>query len=92
MLKAAMVEAVDRRVHAAVLEDGITTNTGRPLAFQTFESNVLFVLRFMIDCGVVGGCWVTAKASRYSVSAATGATGCRPKLSTCQIDLHLSYR
>lgn len=61
------------------------------MSFSTFESNVLFVLRFMIDTGVVGGCWITAQAGKYSV-AGGGGNSTRPKLSTCQIDIHMNYR
>ena len=61
------------------------------LSFSTFESNVLFVLRFMIDTGVVGGSWVSAHAGKYAVGG-TGSNCTRSKLSTCQIDIHLSYR
>lgn len=61
------------------------------LAFSTFESNVLFVLRFMIDTGVVGGSWVTVHAGKYAVGGGSSNSK-RSKLSTCQIDLHLSYR
>ena len=72
------------------MEDGVDVpQTGR-LSFATFESNVLFVLRFMIDTGVVGGSWVTAHAGKYTVGGGSNST--RIKLSTCQIDIHLSYR
>lgn len=74
---------------AAILEDGVDLPGGAGrIAFETFESNVLFVLRFMIDCGVVGGCWVSAPAGQYEV----GGTEDRAKLSTCQIDVHLNYK
>jgi DNA polymerase delta subunit 1 len=55
--------------------------------FDTYESNVLFVLRYMIDAGVVGGCWVSVPAGKYDIGGKNG----RPKLSTCQLDLHLNY-
>lgn len=72
-----------------ILEDGVDLpHGGGRIAFETFESNVLFVLRFMIDCGVVGGCWVSAPAGKYEV----GGQGDRGMLSTCQIDIHLNYK
>ena len=78
-------------VCAALLEDGV--ELGRlglsRVSFDTFESNVLFVLRYMIDAGVVGGGWVSAPAGKYAVGAAGVARG---KLSTCQLDLHLHFR
>jgi DNA polymerase elongation subunit (family B) len=58
------------------------------ITFETFESNVLFVLRYMIDAGIVGGGWVSAPAGRYQIGGQNG----RPKLSTCQLDLHMNYR
>lgn len=73
------------------MEDGLDVDSGNKLCFSTFESNVLFVLRFMIDTGVVGGCWVTAHAGKYAVGTAC-TTSKRSKLSTCQIDIHLNYR
>jgi hypothetical protein len=75
---------------AGLLEDGVDLGSLglQRMSFDTFESNVLFVLRYMIDAAVVGGCWVSAPRGKYRV----GGAGGRPKLSTCQLDLHLSYR
>jgi DNA polymerase elongation subunit (family B) len=72
------------------MEDGVDVDQIGKMNFSTFESNVLFVLRFMIDTGVVGGSWVTAHAGKYSVGG--GSKNKRTKLSTCQIDIHLSFR
>lgn len=36
-------------------------------AFLTYESNVLYALRFMVDKGVVGGCWVTLPKGKYAL-------------------------
>jgi hypothetical protein len=58
------------------------------MAFDPFESNVLFVLRFMIDCGVVGGCWCELPATKYALGGQPG----RPKLSNCQIDAHVNFK
>ena len=75
--------------NAAVLEDGIEVQAlGLRMAFDTFESNVLFVLRFMIDAGVVGGCWCELPAGKYRVGGQDGER----QLSTCQIDAHINYR
>jgi DNA polymerase delta subunit 1 len=72
-----------------VVEDGIDVPglAGRHI-FESFESNVLFVLRFMIDSGVVGGSWVSVKPGKYDVGGSPG----RPKLSHCSVDVHLNYR
>lgn len=62
---------------------------------MTFESNVLFALRFMIDCNIVGGNWIEVPARKYKKSV--------KNLSYCQLEfdclyphvlstLHLLYR
>ena len=35
----------------------------------TYESNVLYPLRFMVDCAVVGGNWVELPAGKYELTA-----------------------
>ena len=55
--------------------------------FPTYESNVLFVLRFMVDCDVVGGNWVELPAGTY---VHYGANHPR-KISHCQLESHIHY-
>ena len=45
---------------AAILEQGVPLDCldGNAKSFQTYESNVLFALRFMVDTDIVGGNWV----------------------------------
>ncbi len=51
-----------------MLEHGINVDSlQRHMAFMTYESHVLFALRFMIDCDLVGGNWVELKAGAYSL-------------------------
>lgn len=51
-----------------MLEHGINVDSlGRHTRFDTYESHVLFALRFMIDCNLVGGNWVELKAGGYTV-------------------------
>ncbi|PNW88124.1 hypothetical protein CHLRE_01g015250v5 [Chlamydomonas reinhardtii] len=50
----------------------------------TYESNVLFTLRFMVDCKVVGGNWVELPAGAYQLETA------RP-MTHCQIEAHIRY-
>ncbi|XP_062102921.1 DNA polymerase delta catalytic subunit-like [Humulus lupulus] len=38
-------------------------------SFMTYESNVLFALRFMIDCNIVGGNWIEVPAGKYKKTA-----------------------
>ncbi|KAL5993065.1 DNA polymerase delta catalytic subunit [Asimina triloba] len=48
-----------------ILERGIQIDGLGTKNFMTFESNVLFALRFMIDCNVVGGNWIEVPAGKY---------------------------
>ena len=50
-----------------ILERGITIPGLGLRAFATYESNVLFILRFMIDCGIVGGNWLEFPRASYTV-------------------------
>jgi DNA polymerase delta subunit 1 len=45
-----------------MLENGINVDSlQRHQSFVTYDSHVLFALRFMIDCSIVGGNWVELK-------------------------------
>ena len=75
-----------QRGWAGILEQGISLpwlNTNQ--AFATYESHVLFVLRFMIDCEVVGGGWVELPAGAYSLVPQ------QSRSSHCQIEAHVHY-
>jgi hypothetical protein len=50
---------------AATLEQGVPLDCldGNAKSFQTYESNVLFALRFMVDTDIVGGNWVRLRAT-----------------------------
>jgi hypothetical protein len=73
-------------------------------AFLTYESNVLYTLRFMVDKGVVGGCWVTLPRGRYCLGPAgrvgAGAVDASSPTSPashstathCQIEAHIHAR
>jgi DNA polymerase elongation subunit (family B) len=73
-------------------------------AFLTYESNVLYTLRFMVDKGVVGGCWVTLPRGRYCLGPAgrvgAGAVDASSPKSPashstathCQIEAHIHAR
>lgn len=50
-----------------VLSKGITLPGNRRAKFTTYESDVLFVLRFMIDLSVVGGNWIELPAPKFKV-------------------------
>lgn len=48
-----------------ILDKGIHIDGLGMKSFMTYESNVLFALRFMIDCNVVGGNWIEVPAGKY---------------------------
>ena len=55
------------------------------LAFDTFESNCAFALRFMVDLGVVGCGWVSAAGGQWAPRAPTGCT------SRCQLEVDVAH-
>lgn len=69
-----------------VLEKGFSVQGIRDGAFTTyptFESNVVFPLRFMVDCAVVGGNWIEFPKGSYKVR--------EKKQSMCQIEVDIMY-
>ena len=54
------------------------------MTFQTFESNVLYTLRFMVDGGVVGGNWLELPAGGYKIRESQ-------KQSMCQYEIDVVY-
>ncbi|CAK9171492.1 unnamed protein product [Ilex paraguariensis] len=52
-----------------ILDRGIQIDGLGMKSFMTYESNVLFALRFMIDCNVVGGNWIEVPAGKYKKTA-----------------------
>ncbi|CAL8467309.1 g6846 [Coccomyxa elongata] len=71
-----------------MLEHGINVDSlGRHTRFDTYESHVLFALRFMIDCNLVGGNWVELKAGGYTVLDSEDPR----KQSHCQLEAHVHF-
>ena len=69
-----------------ILEKGFSVPGVRDGAFTTyptFESNIVYALRFMVDCGVVGGNWIEFPVNSYTVRT--------KKTSHCQIEVDISY-
>ena len=58
---------------------------GAWLQGTTYESNVVFALRFMVDCSLGGGNWVEVPAAKYSLVAEQG------RQTHCQIEAHVRY-
>ncbi|KAM1443501.1 hypothetical protein ACFX2I_039776 [Malus domestica] len=65
-----------------ILEKGILIDGLGMKKFMTYDSNVLFALRFMIDCNIVGGNWIEVPAGKYKTT--------KP-LSYCQLEFHCLY-
>jgi DNA polymerase delta subunit 1 len=73
---------------AAILEQGIPIQSlGISKTFATYESHVLFALRFMVDCSIVGGNWVELPAGTYSRTSPDASA----RLSHCQVEAHCHY-
>ena len=66
-----------------ILERGLSIDGLGQKCFLTYESNVLFALRFMVDCDIVGGNWIELKAGLYYDT--------ERKLSHCQLEVDLLY-
>uniref|UniRef100_A0A0E0F356 DNA polymerase n=1 Tax=Oryza meridionalis TaxID=40149 RepID=A0A0E0F356_9ORYZ len=54
-------------------------------SFLTYESNILFALRFMIDCNIVGGNWIEVPAGKYSDLVSHAAEGEHSKMAPFRI-------
>ncbi|XP_031473442.1 DNA polymerase delta catalytic subunit isoform X2 [Nymphaea colorata] len=66
-----------------ILERGIQVDGLGLKSFTTYESNVLFALRFMIDCNIVGGNWIEVPPGRYRRSVRC--------MTYCQLEVHCLY-
>ena len=70
-----------------MLEQGVKFGAmSVPKVFQTFESNILYSLRFMIDCNITGGQWVTLPEGCYYRDLDK-----RKKLTHCQYEVHTHF-
>jgi DNA polymerase delta subunit 1 len=69
---------------AGTLEDGLSI-AGGYVRCDTFESNVLYALRFMIDTRMGGGSWVEVKAGGWVPAQETG------RASYCQVEAHCNW-
>ncbi|KAK3013411.1 hypothetical protein RJ639_008270 [Escallonia herrerae] len=66
-----------------ILDRGIQIDGLGMKSFMTYESNVLFALRFMIDCNIVGGNWIEVPAGKYKKTM--------KNLSYCQLEFDCLY-
>ena len=69
-----------------IIEQGLALSwLGVTLRGPTYESNIPYALRFMIDSSIVGGSWVELPAGKYSLLP-SGA-----QQSHCQIEAHINF-
>ncbi|KMZ73586.1 DNA-directed DNA polymerase [Zostera marina] len=66
-----------------ILERGIQLEGLGMKNFITYESNVLFALRFMIDCNIVGGNWIEISSGKYKKTT--------KNISHCQLEVDCLY-
>lgn len=72
-----------------LLETGaIGTPSHAAQAYQTFESNIDFEVRFMVDTETVGCCWVELLGGKYQLRKPSGDF---PALSACQYEIDVAY-
>ena len=70
------------------MEVGIYIDSlGQSRSFASYESNVLYALRFMIDCDIAGGGWVELPPGSYVYQP----PGHHAKQSHCQLEAHVHY-
>lgn len=70
----------------SIIEQGLHLQwLGKTLLGPTYESNVPYALRYMIDASIVGGNWVELPAGNYSVVPSSSAE----HVSHCQIEAHV---
>ncbi|XP_020112061.1 DNA polymerase delta catalytic subunit [Ananas comosus] len=66
-----------------ILERGIMLEGLGSRSFITYESNILFALRFMIDCNIVGANWIEAPIGKYKKTDRS--------MSHCQLEIDCLY-
>ena len=68
-----------------LIDDGVSVANVGILRGQTYESNVPFVLRFMIDNNISGADWVELRSSTYSIREAN------QKMSRCSMEVEVFF-
>ncbi len=65
---------------------------GQVAVSTTYETNLGYVMRFMIDTGVVGCNWITVKKGKYYVRGGKGKfASSQDAVSNCQLELDCYY-
>ena len=73
------ISAIRSLIEKGAIEDKLGGST------QTYESNIPFALRFMIDTGIVGMCWIELPSENYTIR------NDKSKKSTAQIEVDILY-
>lgn len=68
-----------------IFDDGINVGSTGLMRGQTYESNVPYVLRFMIDNEISGSDWVECPAGSYSIRPPS------KKLSHCSLEVDIAF-
>ncbi|XP_072033784.1 DNA polymerase delta catalytic subunit-like [Amphiura filiformis] len=72
-----------------LLEQGISVPPYPAQGFQSYESNIDFEIRFMVDTDVVGCNWIELPAGKYQLRKLSG--GANAPTSLCQIELDIAW-
>ncbi|CDW51937.1 DNA polymerase delta catalytic subunit [Trichuris trichiura] len=70
-----------------IVESGSWSCGGRPVpAMPTFESNIDFEIRFMVDVGMTGCCWLELRPGEFSFRDKS------QHMSRCQIEVDVTWK
>ncbi|KTW30100.1 DNA-directed DNA polymerase delta POL3 [Pneumocystis jirovecii RU7] len=71
------------RIRSSFERGDINFDNMFPPQYITFESNIPYVLRFMIDASITGMCWIRLPKTKYSII--------NEKTSNCQLEVSISW-
>ncbi|XP_077476074.1 DNA polymerase delta catalytic subunit isoform X2 [Stigmatopora argus] len=78
-----------------LLELGLKFGPFPTQCFKSFEANIDFEIRFMVDCDVVGCCWIELPQGKYRVreeNSGGGVFSKHPgKVSLCQYEVDVAW-
>ncbi|CAL1535781.1 unnamed protein product [Lymnaea stagnalis] len=76
-----------------LLEQGFQCPGYAHNAFQTYESNIEFEIRFMVDANVVGCNWIELPAGCYSIRQASSSSSASEMhtASRCQLEVDIAW-
>ncbi|XP_076851687.1 DNA polymerase delta catalytic subunit [Brachyhypopomus gauderio] len=80
-----------------ILEQGFKFANFSIQSYSAYEANIDFEIRFMVDSGVVGCCWIELPKGKYSLREERtagdddGAPCCPGKVSLCQYEVDVGW-